>query len=281
MCILDLITSEEKRIHPVLSPVSVQDFNSSSTSLSIFDDDIENEIHKDTSEAPVEHETATIVNRRMGEKEEHFTITFDFSTQTTPKKGSVTKRDLQLPSVTDVISFFHEIHAESNLEREVVIISLLYMERLTNTSHNRVVITRRNWRSLLYSSVHLANKVWGENQANRYCHYSATDTDGLLDKIFSEQRIDKLEWALLKGLNYNVKVTARDYAKIYFLARSKVTMSGLSDCSLNFKPLDFNGMKSLEDVSSRYEHQKKRTAETRRVKSMDNLSFLLETAAFS
>ena len=163
MCILDLITTEEKRIHPVLSPVSVQDFNSSSTSLSIFDDDFENEIHKDTSEAPVEHETATIVNRRMGEEEEHFTISFDFSTQTTPKKGSVTKQDPQLPSLADILSFFYEIHAESNLEREVVIISLLYMERLSNTSHNRVIITRRNWRSLLYSSVHLANKVLTHN----------------------------------------------------------------------------------------------------------------------
>ena len=271
---MDLITLEENRKQPLRSPVSVQEFNSSSRSLTLFDDDIEDyDIDKDISES-VEQEATTMIN------EEEFKTYFDLSTQTTPKKGSITKRGPQLPSVRDVISFFHEIHAESNLEREVVIIALLYMERLTKASHNQLAVTRRNWRSILHSSIHLANKVWGEDQANHF-QYSTTDTDGLLDKIFSEQRIDRFEWALLKGLNYNVKVTARDYAKSYFLVRSKVTMSGLSDCSLNFEPIDFNGMKSLEDVSSRYEHQKKRTAEKRRVKSMVNLSFLQENAAFS
>ena len=44
---------------------------------------------------------------------------------------------------------------------------------------------------------------------------------------FPLKRINKLEKAILKCLNYDVKVLASEYAKYYFLLRSMLIRSGL------------------------------------------------------
>jgi len=64
---------------------------------------------------------------------------------------------------------------------------------------------------------------------------------------FPLYRINELERAMLSCLKYNVKVSASEYAKYYFLLRSMLIRSGLGGKDLNsLAPLDIEGAKQLE-----------------------------------
>jgi hypothetical protein len=71
---------------------------------------------------------------------------------------------------------------------------------------------------------------------------------------FSLQHINELEVAVLNALGYKVKVPASEYAKYYFLLRSMLIKSGLGgDDIKTMTPLDVEGVKKLEQVSSSFE----------------------------
>jgi hypothetical protein len=88
---------------------------------------------------------------------------------------------------------------------------------------------------------------------------------------FSLQRINELEVAVLNALNYKVKVPASEYAKYYFLLRSMLIKSGLGgDDIKTMTPLDVEGAKKLEQVSSSFEATaatKRRVAQEERLRS--------------
>lgn len=68
------------------------------------------------------------------------------------------------------------------------------------------------------------------------------------------QRINELELAVLAALGYKVKVPASEYAKYYFLLRAMLIKSGLgSDSMKELTPLDVEGAKRLQQVSSKFE----------------------------
>jgi hypothetical protein len=71
---------------------------------------------------------------------------------------------------------------------------------------------------------------------------------------FSLQRVNELEIAILAALQYQVKVPASEYAKYYFLLRSMLIKSGLGSEDLTtMNPLDVEGAKQLQHVSSQYQ----------------------------
>ena len=87
---------------------------------------------------------------------------------------------------------------------------------------------------------------------------------------FSLQRINQLELALLTCFQYNVKVPASAYAKYYFLMRSMLIRSGLAGQDiLSSTPLDLNGAKALEFITSMYGIEK--PSKLKRSKSIDGL----------
>jgi hypothetical protein len=71
---------------------------------------------------------------------------------------------------------------------------------------------------------------------------------------FQLSRINELELAVLSSLQYKVKVPASEYAKYYFLLRSMLIKSGLgSDDLKSMNPLDVEGAKQLQHISSQYQ----------------------------
>jgi|NorSeaMetagenome_1021524.scaffolds.fasta_scaffold215079_1 hypothetical protein len=59
---------------------------------------------------------------------------------------------------------------------------------------------------------------------------------------------------MLDALRYDVKVKASEYAKYYFLLRSKLMESGLGgDHIESLQPLDIQGARQLEALSEEYE----------------------------
>jgi len=113
------------------------------------------------------------------------------------------------------------------MEHDTIIMSLIYVERLLKED-TTIVPVPENWRSVLFSCMVLASKVWDDLSMwnvdfSNVCGRS--DRAGLI--AYTLPRINQLELALLKALNFNVKVPASEYAKYYFLIRSMLIKSGL------------------------------------------------------
>eukprot|EP00977_Amphora_coffeiformis_P018656 scaffold6634_cov158-Amphora_coffeaeformis.AAC.14 len=125
----------------------------------------------------------------------------------------------KIPSLEDIESFYKEFFRRSQMEHDTIIMSLIYIERLIKRTDGGIRPTPLNWRSMLFSCMILASKVWDD--------LSIVAT-GL--SSFTIQRINQLEIALLSSLRFDVRVPASEYAKYYFLIRTMLFRSGhLSD----------------------------------------------------
>jgi hypothetical protein len=132
--------------------------------------------------------------------------------------------DLPLPSLDDVVEFYHDFYVRSQMEHDTIIMSLIYVERLIKET--TIAPLSENWRSVLFSCMVLASKVWDDlSMWNIDFSNVCGRCSGLAQ--YTLPRINQLELALLKALSFNVKVPASEYAKYYFLIRSMLMKSGL------------------------------------------------------
>ena len=98
------------------------------------------------------------------------------------------------------------------MEVDCIIISLIYIERLIKLTDGKLTPSSNNWRSILFSCMVLASKVW-DDLSMWNCDFSKIGPGGV---TFSLSRTNELEIALLLALEYKVKVNASEYAKYYF-----------------------------------------------------------------
>lgn len=157
--------------------------------------------------------------------------------------------DQGAPPLEEIADFFRFIFNKAQLENDTIIMSLIYVERLLRETNGGVRPNLQNWKSLLFSCMIMASKVW-DDLSMWNVDFSQASPDGI---IFSLKRINELELAVLSCLNYNVKVPASEYAKYYFLMRSMLIRSGLAGEEFkSSKPLDMEGAKKFEIVTSAY-----------------------------
>jgi hypothetical protein len=136
------------------------------------------------------------------------------------------RKDPQVPSLNEVLAFYEEFYRRSQMESDTIIMSLIYVERLIKASNGALTPMPENWRSILFSCMVLASKVWDDlSMWNIDFSNVSANTAGLTH--FTLHRINDLEIALLKSLNFDVKVPASEYAKYYFLIRTMLLRSGL------------------------------------------------------
>mmetsp|Transcript_25101 Transcript_25101/g.55095 ORF Transcript_25101/g.55095 Transcript_25101/m.55095 type:complete len:301 (+) Transcript_25101:1-903(+) len=136
------------------------------------------------------------------------------------------RRSRKCPTLAEVSEFYEAFYQRSQMEHDTIIFSLIYVERLIKSSNGVLAPTPRNWRSLLFSCMVLASKVWDDfSMWNSDFANVTAHTTGLTS--FTLSRINELELALLKCLKFNVRVPASEYAKYYFLIRSMLLQSGL------------------------------------------------------
>lgn len=156
-----------------------------------------------------------------------------------------------VPTLDDITNFYRDIFLRSQMEVDCIVISLIYIERLIKLTGGRLQPTPYNWRSLLFSCMVLASKVW-DDLSMWNADFSKIGPSGM---TFSLQRTNELEIALLTALEYKVKVGASEYAKYYFLLRSMLCRSGLAQDNLTtLNPLDAVGVKSLEKTGASFEN---------------------------
>ena len=163
----------------------------------------------------------------------------------------------EIPTLDEVICFYQDFYVRSQMEHDTIIMSLIYVERLIKEDTN-ISPLPENWRSVLFSCMVLASKVWDDLSMWNIDFSNVCGRSGSLSD-YTLPRINQLELGLLKALNFNVKVPASEYAKYYFLMRSMLIKSGL--LATAEKPMNCD---SLEKVASH-----------RSSKSMNDYGFLL------
>jgi Cyclin, N-terminal domain len=154
------------------------------------------------------------------------------------------------PSLEDIALFYRDVFGRAQMESDCIIMSLIYVERLIKVTEGSLRPRATNWRSILFSCMVLASKVW-DDLSMWNADFSQTCPAGVK---FSLQRVNELEIAVLSALEYKVKVPASEYAKYYFLLRSMLIKSGLGSEDLTtMNPLDVEGAKQLQHVSAQYQ----------------------------
>mmetsp|Transcript_25390 Transcript_25390/g.30092 ORF Transcript_25390/g.30092 Transcript_25390/m.30092 type:complete len:479 (-) Transcript_25390:178-1614(-) len=152
----------------------------------------------------------------------------------------------RVPPLNELILFFRDLYTKSQMETECIIMSLIYMERLTKETKGGVQVLPHNWKSLLVSAMIMSSKVWDD--------LSMWNADfSQVCPSFTLKRINELELGLLEFLQYNVKVSASDYAKYYFHLRSYCVRLGLTHDLDSLAPLNLNGAQKLSVLSAQYQ----------------------------
>lgn len=154
------------------------------------------------------------------------------------------------PSLDTITEFYRDVFKRAQMESDCIIMSLIYIERLIKCTSGALRPCSSNWRSILFSCMVLASKVW-DDLSMWNADFSQTCPAGV---TFTLQRINELELAVLDALEYIVKVPASEYAKYYFLLRSMLIKSGLgSDDVGEINPLDVENARRLQAVSGKYQ----------------------------
>lgn len=142
------------------------------------------------------------------------------------RTSSTSRRKRKVPSLLEIFEFYEAFYQRSQMEHDTIITSLIYAERVIKLTNANLVPTIKNWRSLLFSTMMLSSKVWDDFSMWNIDFSNVTaHTAGL--SSFTLYRINELELALLKCLNFIVKIPASEYAKYYFLIRNMNLQSGL------------------------------------------------------
>lgn len=185
-----------------------------------------------------------------------------------PTSWKHNKQQDSIPTLADIVDFYQEFYRRSQMEFDTIIMSLIYVERLIKTTN--LTPGPENWRSVLFSCMVLASKVWDDlsmwniDFSNVASANSSNQSEGLA--LFTLQRVNQLELILLKSLNFDVRVPASEYAKYYFLIRTMLLRSGLLVEAA--EPLGNEEAKLLEDRTSQYQDSNLCSRRGRRVKSM-------------
>jgi hypothetical protein len=154
------------------------------------------------------------------------------------------------PTLDEVTRFYRDVFRRAQMETDCIIVSLIYVERLIKITDGALRPRACNWRSMLFSCMVLASKVW-DDLSMWNADFSQTCPSGVR---FTVRRVNELEVAVLSALDYRVKVLASEYAKYFFLLRSMLIKSGLAGDEMStMNPLDVEGAKKLQLVSSQFQ----------------------------
>ena len=117
------------------------------------------------------------------------------------------KRYMPPPDPQSIFEFCANIMILTKMEKETIILSLIYIERLIfNTGF---IINSRNWRKILFISLIISSKIWDDDSLENF-HYS---------QIFTHLKVGEinlLERTFLELINYKSFVKFSEYMKYYF-----------------------------------------------------------------
>jgi len=130
-----------------------------------------------------------------------------------PLAWDSSRRSARLPTREAIFSFLQDVFVKAQMEKECILMSFVYLERLLKATRGGLTLNELNWKGVVLSTMILASKVWDD--------LSMWNSD--FSKICPEfplQRINQLEICLLEAVKYEVRIMGSQYAKYYFQLQS-------------------------------------------------------------
>eukprot|EP00947_MAST-08B_sp_MAST-8B-sp1_P002544 g2544.t1 len=123
------------------------------------------------------------------------------------------------PNPEDVAYFIRRIFTKAQMERDSLIIALIYVERLLKSSEERLKLGPHNWMTVVFCGLLIASKVWDD--------LSMWNSDfSQISPGLTLERVNVLEVDFLRALDFSVRVPASSYAKYYFQLRTMCSKLG-------------------------------------------------------
>lgn len=124
------------------------------------------------------------------------------------------KIDGEVPSTGDFQGFLSFVYTGAQLEPEVIIIGLIYYERILLALNDRVKVCRQTWRPLVIISLIMASKMFDDLSMIN------ADFSIVCNQHFSLRKINRLETVVVLLTRYSLNVQTTLYAKYYFNLRA-------------------------------------------------------------
>jgi hypothetical protein len=154
------------------------------------------------------------------------------------------RRFIHTPDPQAIFEFCANIMVMTKMEKEVIIICLVYLERfIFNTG---LLVNARNWKRLIFTCLIVASKIWDDDSFENN-HFAQVFTHLKIGEINS------LERSFLELINYKVYVKCSEYFKYFFIIKSialKYNFNGF-----NLVPMSVEKMMKLQEYA--YQAQKK------------------------
>jgi hypothetical protein len=128
-----------------------------------------------------------------------------------PRRASVAAA--RVPTRESILLFLKDVYTKAQMEKECLIMSFVYLERLLKSTKGKLTLHESNWRAIVLSCMILASKVFDD--------LSMWNADfSLICPSFTLKRINELEVCLLEAIKYEVRISASQYARFYFQLRA-------------------------------------------------------------
>ena len=156
-----------------------------------------------------------------------------------------------IPSLEEITFFVTYVYDNCQMESDVLIPCLLYCERIMTITKGAVQPNVRNWRSILLSCLLLASKVWDD------CSMWPVDFSCVCRKgptslqPFNLRRINELEVAFLKLINFNAHISASEYTRCYFYLQ-ELSLPATSKHFLDIERSAAFGMLKLKSLDAEF-----------------------------
>ena len=156
----------------------------------------------------------------------------------------------EVPEEAEILTFLKTVYETAQLEMDTLVTSLAYIERLLGVGGRRgMLITARNWRTIVFTSLVLASKMMDD--------WTMWSSDFARILGCSPQRLSELEMKFLEALRYDVNLKSSDYARYHFTLRSLAHHLSLEGDEIGqarlTKPLQSEAAKTMSGLSKRLE----------------------------
>ena len=122
-----------------------------------------------------------------------------------------TRKYVPPPDPQTIFEFCANIMILTKMEKEVIIISLIYLERfIFNTG---LLLSPRNWRRLIFIIMVVSSKIWDDDSFENN-HFAQVFTHLKLGEI------NLMERTFLELINYKTYVKCSEYFKYFFIIKS-------------------------------------------------------------
>ncbi|KAL4455711.1 hypothetical protein ABPG74_003121 [Tetrahymena malaccensis] len=145
----------------------------------------------------------------------------------------------QKPTKETIQNYCKNVCISCQLEKQIPIIALVYIERLLNNSG--FYMTPKNWRKVTITSMIMASKIWDDESFENKNFSQAFP-------MFDVIQINEMERVFLNFIDYNLYVKGADYAKYYFILRE---FAQKNKKSFPLRPLDLKTILYLQNNANR------------------------------